>query len=124
MPFFATTTQTNLGTAHLAKSENNDLEALNAALESFRHATALSAQANQPDIWAAAHVNTGNVLASLSDLNENADEKAFMRIQAIAAFEVYPLSFFPYQYDQTQYVLATILQAHAITLQNELRNFI
>ena len=123
-PELACHASNNLGTAHLAKSENNDLEALNAALESFRRATALSAQANQPDIWAAAHVNTGNVLASLSDLNENADEKAFMRIQAIAAYcaaiEVYPLSFFPYQYGHTQYGLATILQAHAMALQNEL----
>jgi|GEM_PF-362261 rhodanese-related sulfurtransferase/transcriptional regulator with XRE-family HTH domain len=109
-PELACHASNNLGTAHLAKSENNDLEALNAALESFRRATALSAQANQPDIWAAAHVNTGNVLASLSDLNENADEKAFMRIQAIAAYcaaiEVYPLSFFPFQYGHTQYGLA------------------
>ena len=109
-PELACHASNNLGTAHLAKSENNDLEALNAALESFRRATALSAQANQPDIWAAAHVNTGNVLASLSDLNEN----------YCAAIEVYPLSFFPYQYGHTQYGLATILQAHAMALQNEL----
>ena len=45
-------------------------------------------------------------------------------MQAIAAYcaalEIYPLSFFPHQYGKTQYGLATVLQAHAMALQNEL----
>lgn len=123
-PELACHASNNLGTAHLAKSSDSDPDELNAALFSFRRATALSAQANQPDIWAAAQVNTGNVLASLSELNEVKDEQAFMRVQAIAAYcaaiEVYPLSFFPYQYGHTHYGLATVLHAHAMALQSEL----
>ena len=123
-PDLACHASNNLGTAHLAKSNNIDSEELNAALLSFRRATVLSAQANQPDIWAAAQVNTGNVLGSLSHLVEDADKKAFMRIQAIAAYcaaiEVYHLSFFPYQYGHTQYGLATVLQEHAMALQNDM----
>lgn len=123
-PELACHASNNLGTAYLTKTKNTDPDGLAAALASFKHAIRLSAQTNQPDIWAAAQVNSGNVLASLSDLNEEAEENTFMRIQAIAAYcaaiEVYPLSFFPHQYGQTQYGLATVLQAHAMALQNDL----
>ncbi|WP_339636803.1 helix-turn-helix transcriptional regulator [uncultured Hyphomonas sp.] len=123
-PELACHASNNLGTAHLAKSKPSDPDELSAALAAFKRAISLSAKANEPDIWAAAQVNSGNVLASLSDLTEPANEKAFLRLQAIAAYcaalEIYPLSFFPHQYGKTQYGLATVLQAHAMALQNEL----
>lgn len=123
-PDLACHASNNLGTAYLAKSDNVDNLALQAALNSFQRTISLSAKANQPDTWAAAQVNLGNVLAILSELSDAEDKSAFMRMQAIAAYcaaiEVYPQSFYPYQYGHTQYGLATVLHAHAMALQNEL----
>jgi len=103
-------------------------DTLKDAFEAFSAAVSAAEITLSPEVWAAAKVNCGAVLAMRSQIETHDSESAeFLRIQSIAAYlsaiERYPSLWFPLNYAEAQVGLARILYEHARKSKRELMEF-
>lgn len=114
----------SLGSALMRMSKIDDGDRWDEALASFRASTEYCQLSDDEDAWAAANVNIGMLLAIKADYCGDRKKAKFLRLQSITAhlsgIEVYPSSYFPYQFAEAHYSLAAVLFKYGTFLANDL----
>lgn len=112
-----------LGNGLMQLMNTDEQDRTEPALEAYYNAIKYTELSHDSDMWGAAHINIGNLLASTADKTDNEKEAQYLRLRSIGSFlsaiEVYPTSFFPYQFAQAQYSLGMIYFKYGMLLRNE-----
>jgi len=112
------------GNAILQMMEADDVDRSEEALKYYRDCIIKSEISFDADMWGAANINIGNLLASRADSVESDKEAKYLRLKSMGAFlsalEVYPQSFFAYPYAQAHYNLAMVYFRYGLSLRSEL----
>ncbi len=113
-----------LGSGLMQLMNIDGVDRIEVALEAYYQGIEYSKLCHDSDMWAAAHINIGNLLTSKADSVESETESQYLRLRGMGAFlsalEVYPSSFFPYPFAHAHYSLGMLYFRYGVSIRNEL----